>query len=186
MENFFYTLVLVGGSALAYYLVFYVGKKLAPSEVFGFKLPKAITFILQIILPAVLLPLLASGALKNIDKMFEVTQTVGNSPYLSIVTDLFEGAEDTNKVWAMLSLVVTFVIFKHVIKNMPDNPNGAVSFGLALLVVVLVSVASSVLWDIVAEKIWLKTLTFFDSIWWDTTPGAIIREWIFPNQQRIP
>lgn len=185
MENFYYTLVLIGGSFAAYYIVFRVGEKIAPSELGGIKVPRALGLVIQVLLPAVLLPLVAPAILKNLDKMYSITQEVSGSPYLKFISDFFESAENANKIWATLSIFLSYIIFKEITEKMPERPKGFGSFLIALAIVILSATASSILWDLVAVKVWLRMIQFFDSIWWDSQPGAVIREWIFPEQQRI-
>ncbi len=185
MEEFFYLFILTGGSALAYYIVFVVGKKIAPVALGTMKLPKAITFVLQFFLPALLIPLLAPYILKNIDKMYNITKGIGESPYLSVITKVFEGAENTDRLWAIISLFLFFEIFKNVIENMPNGPASLGGFGMALAIVIITPAASAFLWELVGEKIWIRAIEFFQSLWWDTIPGNIIREWLFPEAVRI-
>lgn len=186
MDNFFYLLVLAGGSGLAFWLFTVAAKKIAPSGLGKGKWTPAVSFIIQIVIPAIAIPILAKGALKNMDKMYKVTEEVGSSPYLTVLTDIFENAEASQRFWAMISLFLVFSIGKIIIESMPNNPAGFGAFAIAIVVVVVAVSGTSFLWDLVAEKIFLRSVVFFDSIWWDTTPGGIVREWWFPEATRIP
>jgi hypothetical protein len=185
MENFYYMLVLIGGSMLAYYIVFVVGKKFSPASVGGKPVPGVIRFVIQVVIPAALIPMVSSAFFKNINKTFEVTKRVGETPYLKFITDIFEESQTTDRLWSIITLFLVFTIFKHIIENMPDEPVGIGIAVIALAIVILAATASSILWDLVAEKIWIRIVQMFDEIWWDTTPGAIVREWLFSEQKRI-
>ncbi len=115
-------LVLIGGSMLAYYIVFVVGKKYSPSSIAGKSIPAAVGFVIQVLLPAALIPIVSSAFFKNIDKMFNITKDVGSSPYLGFVTKIFEGAEAADRLWSIVTLFLVFTIFRYVIDNMPDTP----------------------------------------------------------------
>lgn len=186
MENFYYMLVLIGGSMLAYYIVFVVGKKFSPSSIAGKSLPPAIGFVLQVLIPAALIPMVSSAFFKNLDKTFEVTKNVGDSGYLSFIGKIFESAESIDRLWSIVTLAIVLTVFRYIIENMPDRPSGLTGAGIALAIVILAATTSSVLWDLVADKIWLKVVQMFDNIWWETTPGEIIRKWLFPDIIRLP
>ncbi|NLZ24664.1 hypothetical protein GX888_02910 [Candidatus Dojkabacteria bacterium] len=185
METFYYMLILIIGSMFTYYIVFVVGKKFSPTTIAGKPVPAALRFIIQVVLPAALIPIVSSAFLKNIDKTFEITKRVGSSPYLGFVTKVFEGAESTERFWAIITLFLVFAISKYIIENMPDNPSTLGTAAIALALVIIAATASSIIWNLVAEKVWLRTVQMFDSIWWDTTPGAVVREWLFPDTPRI-
>ena len=185
MDNFFYTIVLFLGSMMAYYIFFVVSAKVVPKVIGGKPLSAGIQILIQILVPAFIMPMIVPGILKNLDNMFEITQSVGSSPYLSIITGFFESAEAQNRLWAVLSIAIFLLIFKKVIESMPDGTTGLGSFAISVVVIIFIATSSSVLWDLVAERIWLNTIQSFDRVWWETVPGNIIRQWWFPEQVRI-
>lgn len=186
MDSFFYILILVGGTILAYYIVFVIGPKIAPAGLGKIKWPSGVTFLIQFVFPSFLLGMLAPAVLKNINKMFNITKEIGESEYLSVITKTFENSENAGRLWSMISFFLFLIIFKYIVENMPDKPLGLGAFAIAVIVVVFAATGSSVLWDIVGDKIWLRSIEFLDSVFWETEPGVIIREWWFPDATRIP
>ena len=180
MGGLYNFLVLIGGTYFAYYLVSVIGRKLIPGKIGGWKVPGVVALILQVMLAGLAIPLLGEKFLLNIDKTYGVIQEVAGNEYL------YRVLEANDLVWSVLTMLAVFFVIKVITEALEDRPEKWVGSVMALVIIFVALTGSYVIWDFLGLKVWVESITLFDKIWFQTEPGKIIRDAIFPEMEVYP